>query len=363
MEPIRLVVRPRHATHATHGDRHRAGHEAPTPAVQDAAANPSVGFTGNIAAEPTATEDPIGEPDSPTSGAALRRTLPERRLAAIGAWCLLEQFGDPTTSPALLDAPAYPEVGLMSVTWPIEGRIRRRDSTGSDVFVSHGHVCLGTAGSGVTVAETGAVDARAGRHARRFLHGVRLAAALPAAVRARAPEVQEIDSPPLVSSPTMRATVLVGRLDGPYATAVSPARVHTPLVAADLRLTTGTERLPLEARYEHGVLLLDGQVSVDGTPLSVGELAYLPVGRRHVDLATLPGCQLLLLGGTPFEEEFILWWNIVAATHEEVVAARNAWERGDPRFGQVPGGGNRATAPPIPPVRLRPRRGSLRRRR
>ena len=332
MEPIRLVVPPRHATH---GDRRRAGHEAPRATARG---------------------------DSRPGGPALRRTLPERRLAAVGAWCLVEHFGDPDTDPTLLDPLAYPEVGLLSVTWPIEGLIRRRDSLGTDVLVSHGHVCLSTAGQGLTLAESGVDDPRGGRHARRFLHGVRLAAALPAAVRSRPPEVQEIDAPPVVSSPTMRATVLVGHLDGEHAGLVSPARVHTPLVAADITLTTGTERLPLEHRYEHGVLLLDGEVSVDGTPLSVGELAYLPVGRRRVDLATLPGCQVLLLGGTPFEEEFILWWNLVGSSHEEILAARQAWERGDPRFGTAPAGADRAAAPPVPPVRLRPRRGSLRRR-
>lgn len=339
MEPIRLVVPPRHATH---GDRRRTGREAPA--------------AGSI--------DPAAPGEAAEAGPALRRTLPERRLAAVGAWCLVEHFGDPDTDPTVFDGLAYPEVGLMSVTWPIEGLIRRRDSIGTDVLVSHGHVCLGTAGSGVTVAEAGADDTRGGRHARRFLHGVRLAAALPAAVRGRPPEVQEIDAPPLVTSPTMRATVLVGRLDGEYAEHVSPARVHTPLVAADITLTTGTERLPLESRYEHGVLLLDGQVAVDGTPLEVGELAYLPVGRRTVDLATLPGCQVLLLGGTPFEEEFILWWNIVASSHEEVVAARDAWAAGDARFGPpgLPAGVARAAAPPMPPVRLRARRGSVRRR-
>lgn len=338
MEPIKLVVSPRHAPRA---DRRTVGHEAPTA--------PAAGR-------------PAGPADVRPGGPALRRTLPERRLAAVGAWCLVEHFGDPETDPTRLAPLAYPEVGLMSLTWPIEGLIRRRDSIGTDILVSHGHVCLGTAGHGVTVAEAGVDDPRGGRHARRFLHGVRLAAALPAAVRGRAPEVQEIHAPPRVTSPTMRATVLVGRLDGEYAELVSPARVHTPLVAADITLTTGTERLSLEPRYEHGVLLLDGAVSVDGTPLAVGELAYLPVGHRRVDLATLPGCRVLLLGGTPFEEEFILWWNIVAATHDEVVAAREAWERGDPRFGATPPGAARSTAPPIPPVRLRPRRGSVRRR-
>jgi hypothetical protein len=38
------------------------------------------------------------------------------------------------------------------------------------------------------------------------------------------------------------------------------------------------------------------------------------------------GARVLLLGGTPFGEPIVMWWNFVGRTHEEVVAYRAAWQ-------------------------------------
>lgn len=251
MDPIRLVVRPRDATP---GDPRRS----------------------------TA----VGGARGP-GGLPVRRTLPERGIAAIGAWCLLEHFGDPDTAPRLLETPARPEAGLQSLTLPTEGLVRRRDNVGNDHLVRHGGVWLSTSGRGRSIAESGIDDPRGGRHAGRFLHGVRLAAALPTAARGMPEQLQVIPDPPLVSTPTMRATILVGGLAGDHQGAFSPALTHTPLLAANVTLATGTERLALDPAFEHGVLLLAGQVSTDGTPLLPGELAYLP---RDGTASTWPRC-------------------------------------------------------------------------
>ncbi|WP_162873027.1 pirin family protein [Austwickia chelonae] len=349
MDPIRLVVSPRHAT----DNGRRRAPDGPGSGTDPAPSTPDGDAGGSF----RSADRSGGHAGLPT-----RRTLPDRRLTAIGAWCLLEDFGDPSTRPTLLETVAYPEAGIQSVTWPIDGLIRRQDSLGTDVVMRHGTVCIGTAGSGITVAESGVDDPRGGRHARRFLHGVRLAAALPPQARGIEPGCQEITDPPRLNTPTMRATVLVGSLAGPHSEVRSPAEVHTPLTAADITLTTGTERLTLDPLQEHGVLLIDGEVSVNRTPIRVGDLAYVPVGREQVDLATHAGCRVILLGGTPFDHEFILWWNIVAGSHDEIVAARESWQADDGHFGRAPLGAVRAVAPPIPPVRLRPRRGSLRHR-
>ena len=43
----------------------------------------------------------------------------------------------------------------------------------------------------------------------------------------------------------------------------------------------------------------------------------------------------MLLGGRPFEEELVMWWNFVARSTSEIDAARSSWELGDGRFGRV----------------------------
>jgi quercetin 2,3-dioxygenase len=69
----------------------------------------------------------------------------------------------------------------------------------------------------------------------------------------------------------------------------------------------------------------------------------------------------MLLGGAPFEEEIVMWWNFIGRSHEEVVAQRDDWN-GDgvswtpSRYGEVTGfAGDRLLAPPMPNVRLRSR--------
>ena len=34
----------------------------------------------------------------------------------------------------------------------------------------------------------------------------------------------------------------------------------------------------------------------------------------------------MLLGGPPFGEQIVMWWNFVGRTHEEVVAFRQEWQ-------------------------------------
>ena len=71
--------------------------------------------------------------------------------------------------------------------------------------------------------------------------------------------------------------------------------------------------------------------------------------------------RFLLLGGEPFEEELVMWWNFIGRSHEDIVAARNDWMAaidagGNDRFPVVPGyDGDPLPAPPLPGTTLRPR--------
>jgi hypothetical protein len=61
---------------------------------------------------------------------------------------------------------------------------------------------------------------------------------------------------------------------------------------------------------------------------------------------------MFLLGGEPFEEELVMWWNFVGRTHEDIVKAREDWMAGR-RFGRVTAcSAEPLPAPPLPTVRL-----------
>lgn len=63
----------------------------------------------------------------------------------------------------------------------------------------------------------------------------------------------------------------------------------------------------------------------------------------------------MLLGGEPFEEELIMWWNFIGRTQKEIEQAREDWMAGS-RFGEVRGyDGAPLPAPDMPATPLKAR--------
>ena len=142
----------------------------------------------------------------------------------------------------------------------------------------------------------------------------------------------------------------------------SPVHTFTPLLGAQLDLAAGcTVDLDVHPGFEHGVLVDLGRVDVAGRVLESGQLAYLGPGSTSVRLRNPAGMvtRVVLLGGAPFTEELLMWWNFVGRSHDEIVAYRQLWQDGDDRFGAVSGYTGsvpRLPAPALPATRLRPRR-------
>jgi redox-sensitive bicupin YhaK (pirin superfamily) len=82
--------------------------------------------------------------------------------------------------------------------------------------------------------------------------------------------------------------------------------------------------------------VLEGTVSAAGQALEPGWLGYLGTGRVELVLGTRSRARVLLIGGEPFREALIMWWNYVARTREEITAAHRSWVSDDDRFGSVP---------------------------
>src|SRR5207244_4183936 len=98
----------------------------------------------------------------------------------------------------------------------------------------------------------------------------------------------------------------------------SPVPTFTPLLGAQLDIEPGaTVSLELNPTFEHGVLLDQGSIDVDGTQLGSGDLAVHPMGSRRLTLTNRGGesARTLLLGGEPFSEQIIMWWNFVGRSH------------------------------------------------
>ena len=126
----------------------------------------------------------------------------------------------------------------------------------------------------------------------------------------------------------------------------SPASSFSDGVGADIEVHRGeTLLLPLRGDREHGVFVMEGDAELEGQPLASNRMYYLGNDRTEIALRTSSGARVLLLGGVPFGEPVLMWWNFVARTPEEIAAAREEWEHG--RFGDVPYDGPRIPAPPL----------------
>ncbi|MFI7361285.1 pirin family protein [Streptomyces sp. NPDC050149] len=277
----------------------------------------------------------------------VRRLLPNLGRRMVGAWAFVDHYGpDDIADEPGMQVPPHPHMGLQTVSWLHEGEVLHRDSLGSLETIRPRELGLMTSGRAISHSE------ESPRPHAALLHGAQLWVALPDAHRTVEPHFQHHKDLPTVTAPGLTATVILGTLDD----ATSPGTAYTPIVGADLALSSGAEaRLPLDPDFEYAVLSMSGEAEVDGVPVLPGSMLYLGCGRTELPLRAESDAGLMLLGGEPFEEEIVMWWNFVGRTQDEIVRAREEWMNGD-RFGNVRGyDGAPLPAPALPAVPLKPR--------
>ncbi|TDD36292.1 pirin family protein [Actinomadura sp. KC06] len=285
---------------------------------------------------------PLGE------STVVRRLLPSLGRRMVGAWCFVDHYGpDDITDEPGMQVPPHPHIGLQTVSWLHDGEVLHRDSLGSLQTVRPRELGLMTAGRAIAHSEESPRDHPA------ILHGAQLWVALPDTHRHTDPAFEHHADLPVVQKPGFGATVILGELDG----AASPGTAFTPIMGADITLADGAEaRLPVEPDFEYAALTMTGITEIDGLRVEPGSMLYLGCGRRELPLRAADGAGgLVLLGGEPFEEKLVMWWNFVARTGDEIGRARQDWMAGD-RFGVVRGyDGPPIPAPALPATPLKPR--------
>jgi redox-sensitive bicupin YhaK (pirin superfamily) len=297
----------------------------------------------------SARDVPLGGPRAMT----VRRTLPQRARTLIGAWCFVDHYGpDDVADTGGMDVAPHPHTGLQTVSWLFSGEIEHRDSLGSHAFVRPGELNLMTGGYGISHSEVSTTRTT-------ILHGVQLWVALPEEHRYTGRDFRHyVPVPVRVGGAEIR--VFLGSLAGDTST----VRTFTPLLGAELVLDPrSTTTLQVNSAFEFGLLVDQGDVRMAGTPLRPAELGYLGAGNDTLTLTneTDTPARAVLLGGTPFEEQIVMWWNFIGRSHEDIVEAREAWQNASDRFGGVDGyDGDRLPAPALPNATIAPRKNPTR---
>ena len=309
---------------------------------------PPYGCRTQCVSGPVATDDvpPVAEPLSPasehteTSGPVLeitpgrrtqvgalpvRRLLPQRPRRTVGSWCFVDHAGPVPVEPGVaFSIGPHPHMGLQTVTWLVAGELLHLDSLGSEQLIRPGQLNLMTAGHGLSHAEEDPARAEE-------VHAVQLWVAQPAATRDGAAAFEHHAELPILDLGQAEVTVLVGDVDG----IASPARRDTDHMGAELRLHAPGAVVPLRPDYEHALVVLDGRITVEGSAVEPGVLAYLGLGRDECRFDVAAPARALLLGGVPFSEQLLMWWNFVGRSRDEVSEARRQWATDDGRFGRV----------------------------
>ncbi|MDR7330044.1 pirin family protein [Corynebacterium guangdongense] len=298
----------------------------------------------------TAREVPLGGPRAMT----VYRTLPQKQRSLIGAWCFADHYGpDDVSATGGMDVAVHPHTGLQTVSWLFEGEVTHHDSGNHHAVVLPGEVNFMTAGAGICHSEVST-------QATTVLHGVQLWTVLPDHARHGERRFDHY-APALLELDGGQALVFVGSLFGE----TSPIPTFTPLVGAELRVDAGaTLEVELNPGFEHGLLVDAGDVDVEGAVVRPRELAYAGTGETRLRIRNNgpEKARLVLIGGEPFTEDVVMWWNFIGRDHTEIARYREEWENHSERFGVTHGyishdadGLDRLPAPTLPTSRLRPR--------
>jgi quercetin 2,3-dioxygenase len=267
------------------------------------------------------------------------RALPVRDRRLVGPWCFLDRFGPLTFAEGKpMDVAPHPHIGLQTVTWLLEGEVVHDDSLGCASVLRPGGVNIMTSGAGIAHAEQTPAE-NSGR-----LDGVQLWVALPERHRHMAPGFEHVQVVPAIERGGGRVRVFAGTLED----ATPATRHYSDLIGLDLQVHAGHDlELPLHPQYEHAVLTLSGDCALDRQSLEPRLLYYLGTHRSAAAFSSRKGGRILLIGGPPFGERILMWWNFVARTPEEIAEARADWEERR-RFGEVKAySGSRLDAPSL----------------
>ncbi|ANN60257.1 hypothetical protein A9174_28515 [Mesorhizobium loti NZP2037] len=263
-------------------------------------------------------------------GFEVRRALPTARRRLIGPFIFFDRMG-----PAILragqalDVRPHPHIGLSTVTYLFDGKIRHRDSLGTEMVIQPGDVNLMTAGRGIVHSERTPEELRG---APMSISGLQTWLALPDGKEEVVPVFENTAALllPEIDAEGVRGRIVVGDFQGLR----SPVRADSETLYADLRLGPGASiKIPADAE-ERAIYTLEGEVAISGDVFPAERLLVFRPGDEII-ISSHTGAHFMLFGGASLGSQRYIWWNFVSSSKERIEQAKQEWKTG--RFDIVPG--------------------------
>lgn len=263
-------------------------------------------------------------------GFEVRRALPTAKRRLVGPFIFFDRMG-----PAImragqaLDVRPHPHIGLSTVTYLFDGKIRHRDSLGTEMVIEPGDVNLMTAGRGIVHSERTPQELRG---APMSISGLQTWLALPDGKEEVAPVFENTAALrlPEIDAEGVSGRVVIGEFQGLR----SPVRADTETLYADLRVAPGASvKIPADAE-ERAIYTLEGEVSISGDVFPAERLLVFRPSDEIV-ISSSTGAHFMLFGGASLGSKRYIWWNFVSSSKERIEQAKQEWKTG--RFDIVPG--------------------------
>jgi len=263
-------------------------------------------------------------------GFEVRRALPSSRRRLVGPFIFFDRMG-----PAIMrvgeamDVRPHPHIGLATVTYLFDGKVRHRDSLGTEMVIEPGDVNLMTAGRGIVHSERTPEELRG---APMSISGLQTWLALPDGGEEVPPLFENTAKAelPAFEDGGAAGRVVIGSFSGLKA----PVRTATDTLYADLRLGAGGAiQIPAESE-ERAIYTLSGEVDIAGDIFPADRLLVFRPGDEIV-VKSERGAHFMLFGGASLGSRRYIWWNFVSSSKERIEQAKEEWRTG--RFDIVPG--------------------------
>ncbi len=265
-------------------------------------------------------------------GFSVRRSLPTAQRQMVGPFIFFDQMGPADFAAGQgIEVRPHPHIGLATVTYLFDGRIRHRDSLGTTQDITPGAVNWMTAGRGITHSERTPDDLKGKTHG---MSGIQTWIALPKQLEERDPDFvhhAEGDLPQL-SGEGIEGHLILGDAYG----SSSPVRTASETLYADIRLTPGT-RFPLPSNHEErGIYIIEGSVRLSDKTVPKNQMLVFGDGDHAVEAGS-EGAHIMLFGGATMDGPRHIWWNFVASDKGMIEVAKREWKQeGHGRFALPP---------------------------
>lgn len=264
----------------------------------------------------------------------VRRVLPYAHRRMVGPFIFFDHMGPAEFDTGhAMDVRPHPHINLATVTYLFKGRIRHRDSLGSDQVIEPGAINWMTAGRGIVHSERTPQEER--EHTNT-LHGIQLWVGLPQ-------EMEECD-PSFTHHPASRLPefevdgVPVKLLLGSAYGHTSPVDVFSKMFYLDARMKKGQKLVFPANGQEFAAYAVSGHFKSGELEVPYYSMLVSTDG-GDVEIEALEDCRILFLGGEPIGPRFIEW-NFVSSSKERIEEAKTAWRQGpspqNPRFQTIP---------------------------